>query len=416
MPPPPRRYLLLCAPQSVVQQCADQPALPDLRSAAQYEQTVQAICGAEGGASALPQCANCSATTSRPGMVTVQALQSNCPDPLGGSVCVGVARSGPSSLACMLMGCPSHQPRACMPAPPRLLPPTRPPAGTLSSICLSLDASSSPALVANCSTWAAFCASPAGRNFTGLCDSAPAVPAAGAAEAPPGASSSSGTPPTAAPTPCEPDGASCSVLFAHARRALAPTKTTNITLLRLPLFCPPASACSRQRSRPRARPELLRRPAAARVRLLPAGRRRLGLGHPAAVPCHTRPRGLRPVAAVHQRGRCGGGHGGRVEWREGGVVGMSVCYSLPCALKAQVVRNSRSPTPPPPPCMRPARFTAASGSYCQPFSVLGSICRDAASQAGCQRWSALCGTAGTVVQQCMTGAVRGVPGSRAVRC
>ena len=95
---------------------------------------------------------------------------------------------------------------------------------------------------------------------------------------------------------------------------------------------------------------------------------------------------------------------------------MSVCYSLPCALKAQVVRNSRSPTPPPPPCMRPARFTAASGSYCQPFSVLGSICRDAASQAGCQRWSALCGTAGTVVQQCMTGAVRGVPGSRAVRC
>lgn len=50
---------------------------------------------------------------------------------------------------------------------------------------------------------------------------------------------------------------------------------------------------------------------------------------------------------------------------------------------------------------------AANGSYCQPFSALGSICSANTAQAGCQRWAALCSTPGSVVQQCITGRLAG---------
>lgn len=45
----------------------------------------------------------------------------------------------------------------------------------------------------------------------------------------------------------------------------------------------------------------------------------------------------------------------------------------------------------------------ASGAYCQPFSLLGSICSMAPALAGCERWAGLCATPGSAVQQCVTG-------------
>lgn len=45
---------------------------------------------------------------------------------------------------------------------------------------------------------------------------------------------------------------------------------------------------------------------------------------------------------------------------------------------------------------------AAAGSYCQAFSVLGTLCLPNPALAGCQRWAALCSTAGSTVQQCIT--------------
>jgi hypothetical protein len=47
---------------------------------------------------------------------------------------------------------------------------------------------------------------------------------------------------------------------------------------------------------------------------------------------------------------------------------------------------------------------AASGTFCQPFSVLGSICAANSAVDGCGRWAALCTTPGSVVRQCLTGA------------
>ncbi len=55
------------------------------------------------------------------------------------------------------------------------------------------------------------------------------------------------------------------------------------------------------------------------------------------------------------------------------------------------------------------RSGAATGSYCQPFSVLGTLCLPNPALAGCQRWAALCSTAGSVVQQCLTGECLQVP-------
>lgn len=46
----------------------------------------------------------------------------------------------------------------------------------------------------------------------------------------------------------------------------------------------------------------------------------------------------------------------------------------------------------------------AAGGYCQPFSVLGTICVRSTVLAGCQSWAVLCGTPGSVVQQCVTAA------------
>lgn len=52
---------------------------------------------------------------------------------------------------------------------------------------------------------------------------------------------------------------------------------------------------------------------------------------------------------------------------------------------------------------------AASGTFCQPFSVLGSICAANSAVDGCGRWAALCTTPGSVVRQCLTAApIRGV--------
>lgn len=49
------------------------------------------------------------------------------------------------------------------------------------------------------------------------------------------------------------------------------------------------------------------------------------------------------------------------------------------------------------------RSRAASGAYCQPFSVLGTLCLPNPTLAGCQHWAALCTTPGSAVQQCITG-------------
>lgn len=132
-----RRYLLLCAPGSVVQQCVDQPPLRELRPPMQYYSAVQQLCNATSAAAAAPAagdaaaapggdrvgaaggdrvgvaatvgtiadrtaaplasasveggatpgqqaaCAACSAMSASPDKVVVQALQANCPNPLG---------------------------------------------------------------------------------------------------------------------------------------------------------------------------------------------------------------------------------------------------------------------------------------------------------------------------------------------
>ena len=94
------RYLLLCAPQSVVAQCAAQPQIRELRPAMQYHTAVQQMCQPTGAAAVaapvLPQCSECSATSIDPDKVTVQALEANCPDPLGELAGHAVARTAVS--------------------------------------------------------------------------------------------------------------------------------------------------------------------------------------------------------------------------------------------------------------------------------------------------------------------------------
>ena len=64
-----------------------QPQIRGLRPAMQYHTAVQQVCQPTGAAAvaapALPQCSECSATSLDPDKVTVQALEANCPDPLG---------------------------------------------------------------------------------------------------------------------------------------------------------------------------------------------------------------------------------------------------------------------------------------------------------------------------------------------
>lgn len=87
---PPCSYLMLCAPQSTVAQCAEQAPIRELRPAMQAHSAVQALCPPPANASApfaasgLPApCRGCSALSFNPDKVTVQAVQANCPDPFG---------------------------------------------------------------------------------------------------------------------------------------------------------------------------------------------------------------------------------------------------------------------------------------------------------------------------------------------
>lgn len=107
------RYFLLCAPQSAVQQCLDQPPIRSLRPAVQFFTEVLKLCNGTraampGGSSARgavtnasldgadlaldadleAACRNCSAVSADPDKVVVQATEANCPDPLGAS-CFG---------------------------------------------------------------------------------------------------------------------------------------------------------------------------------------------------------------------------------------------------------------------------------------------------------------------------------------
>lgn len=42
----------------------------------------------------------------------------------------------------------------------------------------------------------------------------------------------------------------------------------------------------------------------------------------------------------------------------------------------------------------------ASGTYCDPFSILADLCVDMPGMNGCQGWVALCSASGTKVAQC----------------
>jgi hypothetical protein len=77
-------YMLICAPQSVVRQCAQQPPVRELRPAMQLHTAVQQICVGNGSQPIDSEvCRSCSSQTFDPDKVTVQALQANCADPLG---------------------------------------------------------------------------------------------------------------------------------------------------------------------------------------------------------------------------------------------------------------------------------------------------------------------------------------------
>jgi hypothetical protein len=109
----PCSYLLMCAPLSVVEQCAAQPPLRELRPSMQLYSSVQQLCVGNGSApSQEPACQRCSAQSFDPDKVTVQALQGNCADPLG-ELEPGARRGCPLSLP------PAQQPRprtAALPA------------------------------------------------------------------------------------------------------------------------------------------------------------------------------------------------------------------------------------------------------------------------------------------------------------
>lgn len=93
-PLPACSYLLMCAPQSVVRQCAQQPPIRQLRSSMQLYTAVQELCAADADLQA-GECRSCSAQTFDPDKVTVQALQANCADPLGEhGGCLGAWRRG----------------------------------------------------------------------------------------------------------------------------------------------------------------------------------------------------------------------------------------------------------------------------------------------------------------------------------
>ncbi|PSC68719.1 CTR type copper ion transporter isoform B [Micractinium conductrix] len=157
-------YLMLCAPQSTVAQCAEQAPIRELRPAMQAHSAVQALCPPPANASApfaasgLPApCRGCSALSFNPDKVTVQAVQANCPDPFG----------------------------------------------TLAALCLP---GSNVTEEKSCAVWAEFCSSEAGGGYSGLCGGVPAAPAPAPAPVPSpgGAATKTGAPPPAADEPAPP--------------------------------------------------------------------------------------------------------------------------------------------------------------------------------------------------------------------
>ncbi|KAL4855658.1 DNA topoisomerase 6 subunit A [Chlorella vulgaris] len=273
-------YMLVCAPQSVVRQCAQQPPIRELRPAMQLHTAVQQICVGNGSQPIVSEaCRSCSSQTFDPDKVTVQALQANCADPLG----------------------------------------------TLSSLCLeeqrSLGSNISASLLnGSCSNWAAFCESEAGSGFWQLCDASNSTAAARPLPAPP----------VAAPPPPTPG-------------AKSP-----------PLGSPTAPA-------PPPKVEAA------------------GAGGGATEPpsCYSDP--LQDRCRSFQQSNADS---------EADV--QRLCASLPSMVGCSLWQQCSS--------------GAASGTFCQPFSVLGSICAANPAVDGCNRWAALCTTPGSVVRQCLTAA------------
>ncbi|KAL4421473.1 hypothetical protein ABPG75_010764 [Micractinium tetrahymenae] len=286
-------YVMLCAPQSVVKQCKDQPALDSLLPAMQLFTAAQKLCASARAPAAAPAgdrvgvaaqdvppasaaagagsaCSQCSSQSFDPNQVTVQAVQGNCPDPLG----------------------------------------------TLSALCL---ASSQSAQGEGCAAWREFCASKDGSSFPGLCAgaAAPSPATAGKVAAPSPAPGDAGVP---APAPAAaqkvPDAG-----------AATPAGTAEAAEAGPQCYADPAQEACRTFQHSDADSE-------ADIRQL----------------CGPNP------------------------------------FLVGCSLWDQ------------------CRSGAGTGSYCQPFSVLGTLCLPNPALAGCQRWAALCGTAGSVVQQCITAA------------
>lgn len=278
-------YMTLCAPQSVVAQCQQQPTIAELLPAMQYHTAVQQLCPAGANASAatgtvtaqdLPmQCRNCSALSFDPDMVTVQALEANCPDPLG----------------------------------------------TLASLCLER---STGMREDSCASWAELCASEAGQGFPGLCGGDVAAPA-------PAPSPAGDTQTSEAPAPAPAPGVAA-----------------------VPAPAPPERAGA------------------------------AGIAGPTAGPtCYADPTQDSCRAFQHAD------VASEADVRQ-------LCGSTPSMTGCSLWQQCSS--------------GGATGSYCQPFSLLGSICLPNPAVSGCQGWAALCSTAGSVVQECSSAApVRNVP-------
>lgn len=257
----PCSYVMLCAPQSVVQQCKAQPALDSLRPAMQLFTAARKLCGgssagaqaptaapardrvgvaaqdlppAPAAADAAGACSRCSSQSFDPNKVTVQAVQSNCPDPLGEShqpswllvhaflqcktraawlykpparFALAVGSLGGSQLLLLLVRLAAlrcfpwcsaacafselrvsaiaaqwcmqqqHGAACCQLYGPyksgwrSCLLPAHPPAGTLSALCLE---SSENAHGEACAAWREICESGDGSSFPGLCGGAAA--------------------------------------------------------------------------------------------------------------------------------------------------------------------------------------------------------------------------------------------------
>ena len=147
--------------------------MPGLTTATQQYQNAQQMCKAM----IMAGCDECSAKSSNPDKVTAQALEGNCPNPLGALGILGRIDSAAlgllappadwlplfsSSLLTLRVPCSAGRLLLLL-------------AGTVSQLCLSMD-------MDGCQDWASFCADTNG-TFTGLCEATP-LPAASPAPAP----------------------------------------------------------------------------------------------------------------------------------------------------------------------------------------------------------------------------------------